>query len=86
MPTEAHLQAAISVWLQTRGDVPIVTREELMAFEFEGERIGLIDQGRGIRRPAGLPGAVSILTTYSPNEASAPYADVTGEDGFLRYK
>lgn len=83
---DRRFREAAFAWLQGRGGLPIVTREELMAFEFEGERIGLIDQGRGIRRPAGLPGAVSILTTYSPNQASAPYADVPGEDGFLRYK
>lgn len=83
---DRRFREAAFAWLRERGELPIVPRGELMAFEFEGERIGLVDQGRGIRRPAGLRGAVSILTTYSPNEASAPYADAPGEDGFLRYK
>lgn len=66
--------------------MPVVGRAELMGFVFEDERIGLIDQSRGIRRPAVLRGALSIMTTYSPTEASAPYDDAPGPDGFLRYK
>jgi putative restriction endonuclease len=31
-------------------------------------------------------GAISILTSYSPNEARRPYEDTVGDDGMLRYK
>lgn len=78
-------QAAFA-WLRMRGENPVVTRAELAGFVFEGERIALVDPNRGIRRPKGLRGAVSILTTYSSSSASAPYEDLPGEDGFLRYK
>jgi len=83
---DQRYREAAFAWLRMRGDNPVVTRAELAAFVFGGERVPLVDPNRGIRRPAGLRGAVSIMTTYSPSDASAPYEDVAGEDGFLRYK
>ncbi|MEZ0115135.1 putative restriction endonuclease [Catenulispora sp. EB89] len=83
---DRRFREAAFAWLAERGDSPVVAREELAEFVFEGERIPLVDPSRGIRRPAVLRGALSIMTTYSPNEASAPYEDLFGTDGFLRYK
>lgn len=83
---DQRFRDAAFAWLRERGQAPVVGRPELMAFKFEGDRIGLIDQTRGIRRPAVLRGALSIMTTYSPSEASAPYDDAPGPDGYLRYK
>ena len=83
---DQRFRDAAFVWLRARGDSPVLTRGELAGFVFEGERVPLVDPNRGIRRPAGLRGAVSIMTTYSPSDATAPYEDVAGEDGFLRYK
>lgn len=59
----------------------LVTREELEAFTFEGQRVKLIDRGRGIRNPSQLSSTLSILS--SPD---GPYADEQGSDGFYRYK
>ena len=83
---DQRFREAAFAWLLERGEAPVVGRAELMAFAFGGERIGLVDQGRGIRRPAVLRGALSIMTAYSPTAASAPYDDAPGPDGFLRYK
>ncbi|MBS2962451.1 HNH endonuclease [Actinocrinis puniceicyclus] len=85
---DARFRAAAFAWLSTRSDdgAPMVTREELLSFCFEGERIPLIDHNRGIRRPKVLRGAVSLLTTYRPSPQAAPYEDAFGEDGLLRYK
>lgn len=58
----------------------VVTRRELEAFTFAGERLPLIDQSRGIRNPAALTATLSILS--QPN---GPYDDVETPDGLLRY-
>ena len=83
---DQRFREAAFAWLRARGQTPVVTRSELAGFVFGGERVPLVDPNRGIRRPTGMRGAISIMTTYSPTEASAPYADAPGEDGFLRYK
>jgi len=62
------------------------TRDQLEAFTFQGRRIPLIARQRGIHKIADLPGALSILTTYSPNPERRPYEDDLGPDGFPRYK
>ena len=61
-------------------DGGLVTRSSLEAFEYEGKRIPLLDQSRGIRNPAELPATLSILTTKK-----SPYDDAAGEEGLLRY-
>lgn len=58
----------------------IVSRAELEAFTFEGGRLPLLDQNRGIRNPADLPATLSILTTQR-----SPYDDTAGAEGLLRY-
>lgn len=83
---DRRFREAAFAWLGERGAAPVMTRAELEGFVFEGQRIPLVDRNRGIRRPAGFRGAVSIMTTYSATEADAPYEDVAGADGFLRYK
>lgn len=39
----------------------VITRPELEAFTFEGERVPLIDTGRGIRNPRQLEATISLL-------------------------
>ncbi|TDD80863.1 HNH endonuclease [Actinomadura darangshiensis] len=75
-------------WLDRRysPDNPVVHRQELLDFKFEGRRFPLIDNQLGIRKPAGLTAALSILTTYTSDGQRAPYEDALGSDGFLRYK
>lgn len=58
----------------------VVTRHELQTFVYAGERLPLIDAGRGIRNPAGMAATLTILST-----PSGPYDDVETADGLWRY-
>ncbi|SHE93589.1 putative restriction endonuclease [Ferrithrix thermotolerans DSM 19514] len=80
-------EAAMS-WLDRvgGGTGDVVFYKLLSTFVFEGEQIPLIDRQRGIRRVRSLSGAFSIRTTYTPPSRVAPYDDVEGVDGLLRYK
>jgi putative restriction endonuclease len=69
-----------------RAGAGLVTLEQLEAFTFEGRRVPLIARQRGIHKIAGLPAALSILTTYSRMPELRPYDDEVGPDGYLRYK
>ncbi|GAA3200520.1 HNH endonuclease [Actinocorallia longicatena] len=84
----ARLRAAAMVWLDRRctPDNPVVSRDELMNFQFDGHRIALLDYSRGIRKPANMSVALSIVTTFTPENQRAPYEDAPGPDGLLRYK
>ncbi|WP_460364209.1 HNH endonuclease [Actinocorallia lasiicapitis] len=75
-------------WLDERcpPERPTISRDELMNFHFDGQRIALLDYNRGIRKPANMAAALSIVTTFTPENRRAPYEDVPGPDGLLRYK
>lgn len=60
--------------------------EDVAQFHFEGERIPLMDLGRGIRKPRQLQGALSIRTVHAARPQDRPYADEMGVDGYFRYK
>lgn len=66
--------------------VEAIRSDELRDFEFEGQRIPLIDAQRGIRKPAALEAALSIRTVHRPEGRARPYEDSLGSDGYLRYK
>jgi putative restriction endonuclease len=85
---DRQVREAAAAWLDTRctDDNPVVRRDELMDFRYRGQRIGLVDQNRGIRKPRDLRAALSILTTYTPASRRAPYEDSAGPDRLLRYK
>jgi putative restriction endonuclease len=54
-------------------------------FTLEGQRVPLVSP-QGIFKPAILPEVpLSIRTTYVEEGETAPYRDVIGHDGFLRY-
>ncbi|MFV0252061.1 MAG: hypothetical protein ACK5H2_01825 [Beutenbergiaceae bacterium] len=75
-------------WLRAHtcdGAEPI-TRQQLTEFVYQGERLTLIDQGRGIRKPAGWQAPLTIMTSYVRPGAERPYADMLGDDAFPRYK
>lgn len=80
-------EAAID-WLRARTNdgLDALTSEEIGQFTFRGERFRLMDPQRGIRKPAVLPSALSIRTTYRPEGAERPYDDDLGPDGLVRYK
>jgi putative restriction endonuclease len=63
-----------------------VSYRDLEAFEFEGQRVPLIQRMRGIRVVRGLDAALSILTTYAARPQDRPYEDTEGPDGYWRYK
>ncbi|MEU5992130.1 HNH endonuclease [Spirillospora sp. NPDC047418] len=85
---DGRLRRAAMAWLdrQRTPDNPVVHRQELLDFSFEGRRFPLIDNQLGIRKPKELTAALSILTTYTSDGQRAPYEDALGTDGFLRYK
>jgi putative restriction endonuclease len=60
--------------------------EDLAQFQFQGERMPLMDLGRGIRKPRQLEGAISIRTVHAARPQDRPYADEQGLDGYFRYK
>ena len=77
-------------WIRrvTSDTIEPVHREQLINdFHFEGEAFPLIDPGpRGIRKPRGWDGALSIRTTYTAPGRARPYDDTEGPDGLQRYK
>lgn len=82
---EERIRDAAMAWLDAR---PLVHVDYQFAsqFTFEGERIALMDRGRGIRKPAGLSAAISIQTAFQRPGGDRPYDDAIGPDGLQRYK
>lgn len=76
----AHLRV---VQLTTGGPV---RREHVSEFQFDGERMALMDPQRGIRKPRQLDAALSFRTVHADRPEQRPYDDIPGPDGFLRYK
>lgn len=63
------------------------SRDDLSQFYFGGRRHRLVGTQTGIWRvKAESDAAISILTSYSPDETMRPYEDAVGDDGLLRYK
>jgi putative restriction endonuclease len=84
-----RLRAAAFAYLTgliTRAGDQRVSYRDLEAFEFEGQRVPLIQRMRGIRVVRGLEAALSILTTYAARPQDRPYEDTEGPDGYWRYK
>jgi putative restriction endonuclease len=56
-------------------------------FYHRGSPIRFMDPQSGIWKPAGMLGALSISTVYTPPQGKKPYEDTEiGQDGFGRYK
>lgn len=83
---DLRVRLAAMDWLSAFGGGHLFSRQDLAEFQFDGTRIALMDAGRGIRKPAGMDAALSVRTVYTPPNATPPYADEAGRDGFLRYK
>ncbi len=62
-----------------------VRSADVNRLEFEGRRFQVIGQ-QGIRRVAGLDGALSFTTVFRAPQAQRPYDDTIGPDGLVRYK
>lgn len=85
---DQELRLAAMAWLDEHRHFgkELFRQEELARFTFGGKRVALMDPQRGTRKPAGMAGALSIRTTYTPPGRTAPYEDAEGVDGLLRYK
>lgn len=85
---EVALRREAMAWLalRTNDGRDAISRDELTRFTFKGERVTLIDQGRGIRKPQACRGALTLLTVHTRTGRNRPYEDVVGPDGFPRYK
>jgi len=82
---ERLIRDAAMTWLDTRADQH-VDYAWTTTFEYDGERIPLIDRQRGIRKPASMQAALALRTTFTPPGQTPPYVDAIGADGFQRYK
>jgi len=81
---ERAVRDAAMRWLDARPGER-VDYSWLTTFEYEGERIPLIDRQRGIRKPAGMSAALAVRTTYTHPGKTPPYLDAIGPDGRQRY-
>ena len=63
-----------------------VSINDMAEFTFEGVRIPLMDRGRGIRKPAFMRSALSIMTAFTTPGEAPRYLDQKGPDGLQRYK
>lgn len=82
------LRESAFAWLRARQlTQDVFTRDELSKFEFNGRKHRLAGTMTGIWRVKEYSeAAISILTAYTPAGARAPYDDLPGPDGLLRYK
>ena len=84
---ELAVREAAMKWLDSHtqfGNQP-VRAQEIAGFTFASERVQLIGTP-GIIRPKQLQSALSIRTTWTPQEQRPPYEDRQGTDGLMRYK
>lgn len=72
-------------WLDRRR-TDLVDFQWLATFEYDGQRIPLMDRQRGIRKPASFDAALSIRTVFTEPGSTPPYEDAEGADGLIRYK
>lgn len=63
-----------------------IRHDRLTEFEFEGQRVPLLNLQRGIWKPAILNAALTIRTVFRNRPDQRPYEDAPGPDGLLRYK
>lgn len=77
--------AAFAYLNELRQASPYVTREQLEAFTFQGDRASLIASYRGIHKPGGWTTVLSILSTDRPADQGG-YEDLERDDGTLLYR
>lgn len=58
-----------------------ISRAELLNYSYRGERIPLLDTGRGIRNPVTFRSTLSIMSGWKANK----YRDFEDEDGWIEY-
>lgn len=82
-PEQAAIRQDVFRWLdeQLASGKWEISRAELLNYHFNGERIPLLDQGRGIRNPADFDSTLTVMTSAK----SHPYDDEILEGGIIRY-
>lgn len=85
---ELTLRKEAMQWLAawTNDGLDAISYADLGDFHFRGEAFPLKDRQLGVRKPAGMDGALSITTAYRAPGRERPYDDVLGRDGLMRYK
>ncbi|MFZ9629958.1 MAG: hypothetical protein ACO3C1_11475, partial [Ilumatobacteraceae bacterium] len=85
---EAAFRESVFAWLRTQLLTSEgLTREQLSQFPFLNGTHRLVGTMTGIWRIKEFSdAAISILTSFSPDERKRPYDDTVGDDGMLRYK
>lgn len=80
---EAAIRGAVFDWLdgRQRAGQYEFSHLELKAFHYRGERIPLLDTGRGIRNPATFAATLTLMTTAKAH----PYGDEIAADGSIVY-
>jgi putative restriction endonuclease len=80
---QREIREDVFQWLDDKlaSGLPEVTRMDLVNYTFRGERIPLLDQGRGIRNPVDFDSTLTIMTSSK----SHPYNDGIEPDGTIRY-
>ena len=81
---ESTIRADIFRWLDEqfigRGGYEIHS-SVLRLYEYKGERIPLLDRGKGIRNPASFSSTLSIMSGWKANR----YSDYESDDGWVTY-
>lgn len=82
-PEQDLIRQDIFRWLDERRDAGAYeySRDELINYTFSGERIPLLDTGRGIRNPLEFDSTLTIMTSSKKTQ----YSDGIGSDGLVRY-
>lgn len=57
------------------------SRDQLVNYRFEGERIPLLDAGRGIRNPRDFDATLTLMTSSEVTQ----YDDKIGDNGIVQY-
>lgn len=80
---ERKLRDRIIAWVLQRAEANggFIERSELAGFHLDGDRLPLIDRGRGIRNPAGFRSTLSVVQTVG-----GPYDDIESDDGLIYYR
>ncbi|WP_309082272.1 HNH endonuclease [Zhihengliuella sp.] len=84
---ELALRQSAIEWLKFRSDdgAEPLTRDEILDFEYRGQKIRLQSTQTGIWKPRFLRGALSFQTVFRAPGQPRPYEDEVGKDSLIRY-
>ncbi|GAA3702455.1 HNH endonuclease [Zhihengliuella alba] len=84
---ELALRHSAIEWLKIRSDdgAEPLTRDEILDFEYRGQKFRLQATQTGIWKPRILRAALSFQTVFRTPGQARPYEDEVGRDGLIRY-